>query len=91
MFVYVESISNPSVRFRVKEYDKASGMARLCGAFGAEFNRSIAKEDLKKYGFRVVSSEKELSLGDAPGLKKVGTIPNDDDPVVEVGKKKSKA
>lgn len=91
MFVYVESVNNPSIRFQVVEYDKVSGMAKLRGAFGAEFTRSIAKPDLKKYGFKVVPSEKELSLGDAPGLKKVGTIPSDDDPVVEVGKKKAKA
>ena len=91
MFVYVESINNPSVRFEVVTYDKASGMAKLRGAFGAEFTRCISKADLKKYGFKVLSSEKELPLGDRPGAKKVGTIPEPDDPVVEVGKKKVKA
>jgi hypothetical protein len=91
MYVYVESINNPSVRFEVLNYDAESGTAKLRGAFGAEFTRSIAKPDLKKYGFKVVSSEKELSLGDRPGLAKVGTIPDKDDPVVEVGKKKAKA
>jgi hypothetical protein len=90
MFVYVESLTNPSIRFQVLDYDKESGKAKLRGAFGAEFTRSIAKADLKKYGFKVVPSEKELSLGDAPGLKKVGTIAEPGDPVVEVGKKKVK-
>lgn len=91
MYVYVESINNPSVRFQVMTYDKSDGTAKLRGAFGAEFTRSIAKADLKKYGFKVVQSEKELPLGDRPGAKKVGTIPEDDDPVVEIGKKRVKA
>lgn len=91
MYVYVQSTASPNVRFEVKEYDPDSGVATLRGAFGAEFKRSIAKADLVKYGFTVVKSEKELSLGDAPGLKKVGTIPEKDDPVVEIGKKKVKA
>ena len=91
MYVYVESINNPSVRFEVLNYDKESGNAKLRGAFGAEFTRSIAKPDLKKYGFKVVSSEKELPLSNRPGLKTVGTIPDASDPVVEIGKKKVKA
>ncbi len=91
MHLYVQSTTYPSVRFEVKDYDPESGMATLRGAFGAEFRRCISKPDLKKYGFTVVKSEKELSLGDMPGLQKVGTIPSPDDPVVEVGKKKTKS
>jgi len=90
MHIYVQSTTNPTVRFEVMEYDSASGKARLRGAFGAEFSRSIAKPDLQKYGFTIVKSEKELPLGDSPGLKKVGTIPTPDDPAVEVGKRGKK-
>lgn len=68
-FVYVENVKDPSVRFRVKSYDKETKMGTLEGEFGAEFSRSLSKADLAKFGYRLVKSEVELPLLSAAKAK----------------------
>jgi hypothetical protein len=92
MHVYIENVKTPTIRFEVLAYDKTTKVARLRGEYGAEFDRNIGKDVLEKYGYKIVQSEKALPLGGSGSkAKTVGTIPDDNDPVVEVGKKKVKA
>lgn len=62
MYVYVEHVKDPDVRFQVMSYDKETHMAKLKGEYGAEFTQDISKEALKKKGYHIRQSEKELPL-----------------------------
>lgn len=82
MFVYVEHIKNPTIRFKVVAYDKETKTARLKGEYGAEFSRDMSKEAMAKYGYKVVRSEVELSLIPEPKVqaaKKVKAPPTGDE------------
>lgn len=78
MYVYVENASNPDVRFQVMEFDKATGIGKLKGGYGAVISRNISKAELVKRGYRLVTSEKELPLTPRPVGKPV-TAPADED------------
>jgi hypothetical protein len=90
MHVYVESVKNPALRFEVLEYDPDTKIGKLQGGVGAVFTRKISKDELEKLGYHIVKSETPRPLATTSGAKSVGTIADDDDPVVEVGKKKPK-
>ena len=62
MHVYLENKTNPSIRFEVLTYDKATKVATVRGQYGAEFTRDISKEALEKYGYHIVKSEAPLPL-----------------------------
>lgn len=66
MNVYIESIKNPSLRFKVLEYDANTKHGTLMGGFGVTFSRNISKEELQLRGFKIVKSEKELPLTSPP-------------------------
>ncbi len=72
MFVYIENIKNPTVRFRVLAYDKDSKMGKLAGEYGAEFSRDLSKPALAKFGYRIVKSEEELPLASSALPRKKG-------------------
>lgn len=62
MRVYIENIANPAVRFEVMEYNKETGAGKLRGGYGTVITRNISKAELTKRGYRLVTSDKELSL-----------------------------
>ena len=62
MYVYVEHVKDPDVRFLVVSYDKETHDAKLKGEYGAEFTQNISKDSLIKRGYRIRKSEKELPL-----------------------------
>jgi len=66
MFVYVENLKNPTVRFEVLSYDKETKVAKLLGEYGTEFSRELSKESMAKFGYRIVKSETELPLKSSP-------------------------
>lgn len=92
MYVYVESIKNPALRFEVLEYDRGTKIGKLFGGLGTPFTRNISRAELEKLGYHIVQSETERPLASAIAAppKSVGVIADDDDPVVEIGKKKPK-
>jgi hypothetical protein len=82
MHVYLENLKNPTVRFEVVSYDKATHTAKIKGEYGAEFSRDVSKEALAKYGYRIVKSEKPLSLKSIsvqPAPAKAAPPPEDED------------
>ena len=62
MFIYIENIKTPEIRFKVESYDKESKIGKLRGGYGAEFSRGLSKEELARYGYRIVKSETELPI-----------------------------
>lgn len=62
MYVYVEHVKDPDVRFQVVSYDKDTHTALLKGEYGAEFSQDISKEALVKKGYKIVKSETKLPL-----------------------------
>lgn len=72
MFVYIENIKDPTVRFRVMSYDAESKMGKLAGEYGAEFSRDLSKASLAKFGYKIVKSDKELSLASSSKPKEKG-------------------
>jgi hypothetical protein len=66
MNVYIESVKNPNLRFKVVEYNAETKQGTLMGGFGVTFTRNISKEELKLRGFKVVKSEDELPLTAPP-------------------------
>jgi hypothetical protein len=72
MYVYIENLKDPSVRFRVVEYDKESKMGKLEGEYGAKFSRDLSKASLAKFGYKIVKSEKQLALVSSPKAREKG-------------------
>jgi hypothetical protein len=70
MFVYIESIKNPTIRFEVLEYDKDTKIGKLKGGFGTVITRDISKEELQKRGYKIIKSETALSLTAPPTSEK---------------------
>jgi adenine specific DNA methylase Mod len=66
VFVYIESIKNPAVRFEVLEYDKETKIGKLRGGFGTVITRDISKDELVKRGYKIIKSETPLSLTPPP-------------------------
>jgi len=62
MYVYIQNIKNPDIRFKVNKYDKDTKLGTLEGEFGAVFSRDLSKASLEKYGYKLVKSEVELPL-----------------------------
>lgn len=77
MYVYIQSTTNPAVRFQVVEYDKESGTGKLKGGYGTVITRNISKAELEKRGYTLVKSDVELDLTPPPvkGKPKVGEKP----------------
>jgi hypothetical protein len=68
MHVYIEHAENPAVRFEVIEFDKATGIGKIKGGYGAVITRNISKEELTKRGYVLRTSEKPLSLTPPPKI-----------------------
>jgi hypothetical protein len=68
MYVYIENVANPEVRFQVMEYDKETGAGKLRGGYGSVITRNISKAELTKRGYRLVTSPDELPLTPKPKL-----------------------
>ena len=66
IIVYVVSTTNPKHRYEVVAYDELTKMGTLKGPVGVEFEKSLAKEDLRKAGYKVERVEVE----DEPPKKK---------------------
>lgn len=66
MYVYIQHIDNPNVRFQVMEYDKETGEGKLRGGFGSIITRNISKAELEKRGYKIVKSEEPLPLTPPP-------------------------
>lgn len=62
MYVYIENIKNPNIRFKVNKYDKETKLGTLEGEYGAVFSRDLSKASLEKYGYKLVKSDVELPL-----------------------------
>lgn len=54
---YVESTKAEGLRFKITKLDKATKRATLVGETGVPFERSIAAEDLAKYGYQIVKRD----------------------------------
>lgn len=70
MFIYVQNVKHPEVRYEVLEYDAATKIAKLKGAIGTVFSRNISKPEMDKYGYTIVKSETALPLTNPPAGKK---------------------
>lgn len=81
MYIYVENVKDPSVRFQVVSYDKDTKQGKLKGEFGSEFTRDLSKPALDRYGYKLIRSEQELPLVSAPvpKAKKPKAAPVEDD------------
>ena len=56
---YLESTKAPGLRFKIVKLDKATMRATLQGDTGVPFERSIAEDELAKYGYQIVKREDE--------------------------------
>ncbi|HEX6825821.1 MAG TPA: hypothetical protein VF077_05825 [Nitrospiraceae bacterium] len=70
MTLYIENLKNPKVRFKVISYDKETGVGTLEGEYGARFTRPLGKEQLSRFGYKVVKVEEPTDEGDKPAPKK---------------------
>lgn len=95
MFVYLENVKNPTVRFEVVAYDKETKTAKLKGEYGAEFSRDVSKESLAKFGYKLVKSETKLPLNSVPlpptAKKKAEPIEEDEEEAPPPPTKKKKS
>lgn len=66
IFVYVEHVTSPEIRFRVLEYDQKTGMGKLESSLGVVIDRLISPEELKKRNYKLRTSTTPLDNADWP-------------------------
>lgn len=52
-------MSDSGKQFEILKYDPDTKMGRLVGSMGVEFDESLDKERLKKYGYRIAPKPTE--------------------------------
>jgi hypothetical protein len=79
MFIYLQNVKVPTIRFEVMSFDKATMTAKLKGEYGAIITSDVSKESLEKRGYKFVKSEKQLPLSSSPPDGRIKpTIPAED-------------
>jgi len=68
--LYIENLKNPKVRFKVISYDAETGVGLLEGEYGARFTRPLGKEQLSRFGYKVVKVDEDPAEEDKPTPKK---------------------
>lgn len=70
--LYLESIKNPTHRFRILKYDPDTKQGKLIGDLGCEFKQDLSRETIEKRGYTLKSYPDDQD----PGLNEAkGTIP----------------
>jgi hypothetical protein len=54
---FLESTKAPGLAFEIVKLDRTTMRATLKGQTGVPFERSIAQEELDKYGYKIVKRE----------------------------------
>ena len=66
MAFYVESTKAPGLRFKLIKFNKDTRIGTLLGDTGVPFERSLADDVLKKYGFKVVVVDEKVVQASEP-------------------------
>jgi hypothetical protein len=56
MAYYLQSLTNPKVRFRIISRDPATGMTKMQG-MTSEFEEVVNKDTMEKYKYKIVKEE----------------------------------